>query len=337
MHRILPMSMLVTSLRPLFCPQISSCGFFPSEATMSPRSDTTPPKKRESRAGTRKVTSLSAEQLERKRANDREAQRTIRQRTKEHIEDLEHQVRELRIKGEQFDDMVRRNALLETENRTLRHQLAMTNSGPGYQNMAEGSYAGPSGSMIPSSQFPEALGVNPVSRAPSVLSTPGRVSTAPDWQCCSSTRSPSACGSSEPDYSHRVEPYAFEGALQPPSAMSVAAPPHVGFNVSGSSQPPAPAFQGYPPIYQPGSASHGHSEDPSMSYMHAQQPIPVQSAPPDRDGGGYPVLPTAQPYQHPLQPHQHHPHHNLHQHPHHHHHNHHPPRSDYSYDWTHHP
>lgn len=83
------------------------------------------------------MTSLSAEQLERKRANDREAQRTIRQRTKEHIEDLEHQVRELRIKGEQYDDVVRRNALLETENRSLRHQLAMANGGPGYPNMGE--------------------------------------------------------------------------------------------------------------------------------------------------------------------------------------------------------
>ena len=36
------------------------------------------PKKRPSRAGTRSVNTLSATQLERKRANDREAQRAIR-------------------------------------------------------------------------------------------------------------------------------------------------------------------------------------------------------------------------------------------------------------------
>lgn len=137
MHRILPMSLVATSSRPLSFPQISSRGLVPLDITMSPRSDTSPPKKRESRAGTRKVTSLSAEQLERKRANDREAQRTIRQRTKEHIEDLEHQVRELRTKGEQFDDVVRRNATLETEIRSLRHQLAMATSGPGYPTMGE--------------------------------------------------------------------------------------------------------------------------------------------------------------------------------------------------------
>lgn len=90
------------------------------------------PKKRESRAGTRKVTSLTAEQLERKRANDREAQRTIRQRTKEHIETLERQVAELRAKGEQFDEVVRRNGLLEEEVRQLKHQLAVVTGSPGY-------------------------------------------------------------------------------------------------------------------------------------------------------------------------------------------------------------
>lgn len=82
-------------------------------------------KKRESRAGTRKVTSLTAEQLERKRANDREAQRTIRARTKEHIESLEHQVAELSAKGDQVDRVLQRNASLEAEIAHLRQQLAI--------------------------------------------------------------------------------------------------------------------------------------------------------------------------------------------------------------------
>lgn len=92
---------------------------------MSPNTDTPTPKKRESRAGTRKVTSLSAEQLERKRANDREAQRTIRERTKKHIDNLEQQVAELRAKGEHYDDVVRRNAALQDEIKRLRHELAI--------------------------------------------------------------------------------------------------------------------------------------------------------------------------------------------------------------------
>lgn len=94
--------------------------------------ESTAPKRRESRAGTRKVTSLTAEQLDRKRANDREAQRTIRQRTKEHIESLEREVAELRAKTERFDEVVQRNAALDEEVRRLRHQLAIVTSSPAY-------------------------------------------------------------------------------------------------------------------------------------------------------------------------------------------------------------
>ena len=95
------------------------------------RDDTTP-KRRESRSGARKVTSLTAEQLDRKRANDREAQRTIRQRTKEHIESLEHEVVELRAKTERFDQVLRHNAALDEEVRRLRHQLAVITGRPTY-------------------------------------------------------------------------------------------------------------------------------------------------------------------------------------------------------------
>lgn len=50
-----------------------------------------------SRAGTRSVSTLTPAQLQRKRANDREAQRAIRQRNKEHIENLERRIEELSI------------------------------------------------------------------------------------------------------------------------------------------------------------------------------------------------------------------------------------------------
>jgi phage I-like protein len=104
-----------------------------SRKTVGSRTES-PGRKRDSRAGTRKVTSLTAEQLERKRANDREAQRTIRQRTKEHIENLEHQVAELSAKGEQMDRVIERNAALEAEIAHLRQQLVMlSNSRPLYR------------------------------------------------------------------------------------------------------------------------------------------------------------------------------------------------------------
>jgi cell division protein FtsB len=100
-----------------------------SRNSLSPGKESTAGKKRESRPRTRKVTSLTAEQLERKRANDREAQRTIRQRTKEHIEQLERQVADLSVRGEQMDGLLQRNAALEREISYLRQQLAAIGSG----------------------------------------------------------------------------------------------------------------------------------------------------------------------------------------------------------------
>ncbi|EAT81300.2 hypothetical protein SNOG_11592 [Parastagonospora nodorum SN15] len=94
-----------------------------SEARTTPGS-----KKRPSRAGTRSVTTLTAAQLERKRANDREAQRAIRQRTKDHIDTLERQVRDLTAQLEtgsssRMMDLMRRNEELEQENAVLRARL----------------------------------------------------------------------------------------------------------------------------------------------------------------------------------------------------------------------
>lgn len=57
---------------------------------------------------------MTPEQLSRKRTNDRMAQRSIRQRTKERIEMLEEQVRYLTEKNQQ----------LYSENRLLRGQIA---------------------------------------------------------------------------------------------------------------------------------------------------------------------------------------------------------------------
>ncbi|KAG4419396.1 hypothetical protein IFR04_007447 [Cadophora malorum] len=82
-------------------------------------------KRRASRAGTRSVASLTPEQLARKRANDREAQRSIRQRTKTHIEELEQRIRDLSQDQDarDFEQIKRRNAELEDELRHLRELL----------------------------------------------------------------------------------------------------------------------------------------------------------------------------------------------------------------------
>jgi len=87
-------------------------------------------RKRASRAGTRSVSTLSAAQLERKRANDREAQRAIRARTKEHIEKLERKIAELSNldgRNEQLLSALKRNKELEEENQMLRATLDQQN------------------------------------------------------------------------------------------------------------------------------------------------------------------------------------------------------------------
>jgi hypothetical protein len=112
-----------------------------SSGSDSKRGGTPGAKRRPSRAGTRSVTTLTAAQLERKRANDREAQRAIRQRTKDHIADLERQIRELtaQVNGntsENLMELIRRNEELEQDNAMLRSRLshAVTALGGSDQN-----------------------------------------------------------------------------------------------------------------------------------------------------------------------------------------------------------
>lgn len=58
----------------------------------------------------RSVSSLSASQLERKRANDREAQRLIRQRTKDRIDDLERRISDLSVENERLNRCLRQRS-----------------------------------------------------------------------------------------------------------------------------------------------------------------------------------------------------------------------------------
>jgi transposase len=73
--------------------------------------------------GTRSVNTLSEAQLERKRANDREAQRIIRKRTREHIENLERRVAELADQREQLSKALQHNSQLEAQIANLQGQI----------------------------------------------------------------------------------------------------------------------------------------------------------------------------------------------------------------------
>src|SRR3954469_19292921 len=83
-------------------------------------------------AGTRSVSTLTPSQLARKRANDREAQRAIRARTKEHIERLEREIEELKSPGSRdalVQQLLSRNKELEQEVASLRDALGMQQAG----------------------------------------------------------------------------------------------------------------------------------------------------------------------------------------------------------------
>lgn len=73
----------------------------------------------------RGVANLTPDQLAKKRANDRQAQRAIRERTKTHIEALEQQVRDLSSQKPFLDlqATIQHNERVRAENRELRRGL----------------------------------------------------------------------------------------------------------------------------------------------------------------------------------------------------------------------
>ncbi|RKK64693.1 hypothetical protein BFJ69_g16610 [Fusarium oxysporum] len=77
-------------------------------------------------SGTRNVSTLTPSQLARKRAYDREAQRAIRTRTKEHIERLERELKEFKSKqssDQTIKGLLRRNKALKEELIRLKENM----------------------------------------------------------------------------------------------------------------------------------------------------------------------------------------------------------------------
>lgn len=96
----------------------------PSPAS-SVTSPTNPRKRRASTSGSRGVASLTPEQLAKKRANDREAQRAIRERTKGQIESLERKIQELTSQQpyQDLQNVIRAKELVEAENEDIKRRL----------------------------------------------------------------------------------------------------------------------------------------------------------------------------------------------------------------------
>ena len=77
-------------------------------------------------SSSRGVANLTPEQLAKKRANDREAQRAIRERTKIQIETLEQKIKDLTSQQpyQDLQGLIRQKDILQTENEEIRRQLA---------------------------------------------------------------------------------------------------------------------------------------------------------------------------------------------------------------------
>ncbi|PVH71695.1 hypothetical protein DL98DRAFT_93623 [Cadophora sp. DSE1049] len=101
-----------------------------TKTTESPSSK--PGEKPRGTSTARSVASLTTEQRTRKRANDREAQRVIRQRQRDHIASLEQRVRELSGNhnfDKSLEEAQRRNSELEEELKVLRESLYVSEEG----------------------------------------------------------------------------------------------------------------------------------------------------------------------------------------------------------------
>lgn len=83
-------------------------------------------KRRGSPSASRGVAHLTPEQLAKKRANDREAQRAIRERTKSQIEALERRIEQLTAQQpyQDLQRVVRQKEAVEAENEEIKRRLA---------------------------------------------------------------------------------------------------------------------------------------------------------------------------------------------------------------------
>ncbi|KAF5642887.1 uncharacterized protein FTJAE_3429 [Fusarium tjaetaba] len=126
------------------------------------RSSSAEPAKSSKRKGTRSVSTLTPSQLARKRANDREAQRAIRARTKEHIDRLERELEDLKSKqsrDQTVQELLRRNQALEEELMRLKENMGVS--------MTSSPYSAPGTALsvsIPTSSSPH----NNILTSPSV-------------------------------------------------------------------------------------------------------------------------------------------------------------------------
>jgi regulator of replication initiation timing len=97
----------------------------PNEESASASPGHSSKRRRTGAATLRGVSSLTPDQLAKKRANDREAQRAIRERTKSQIETLERKIQELTSQRpyQELQAAIRQKNAIQVENEEIRRRL----------------------------------------------------------------------------------------------------------------------------------------------------------------------------------------------------------------------
>ncbi|GKT86550.1 BZIP transcription factor [Colletotrichum tofieldiae] len=173
-------------------------------------------KKRRTGPGSRGVANLTPEQLAKKRANDREAQRAIRERTKNQIETLERRIQEL-TSQQPYQDLQavqRAKEAVEAENADLKRRLAafiasiqpLISASPPTQPPAEPHpvFPSPSGSYSHVHQPNGPISANNAS-TPNSAASPASIDPTAGWQ--------TTPGSGAPDLSPPNHMYAASKML----------------------------------------------------------------------------------------------------------------------------
>ncbi|OLN86210.1 hypothetical protein CCHL11_04200 [Colletotrichum chlorophyti] len=155
--------------------------------TSQPSAETN--KKRRTGPGSRGVANLTPEQLAKKRANDREAQRAIRERTKNQIENLQRQIQELTSQQpyQELQAVQRAKEAVEAENADLKRRLAAFISSiqplisPPTQPPTDPVFPSPSGSYSHISHPNGPISVNNAS-TPNSAASPASIDPTANWQ-----------------------------------------------------------------------------------------------------------------------------------------------------------
>lgn len=211
------------------------------------------------KTGTRSVSTLTPSQLARKRANDREAQRAIRARTKEHIERLERELEQLKSqqnRDEALQELMKRNKALEDEIKRLKALMPHH-----HQYSGERTTNRP---LMRRYQFSAAP-------TPKLLLTPSKVYDEPLQSIPASITA-----SRSSSYTHSVR----------------ASPDAYGYSHIPTPDPPEPWAASIPPVTLPSTVSSPASSGPIADYDYMATTMSTPSV----DLAA--VAPTSVPYQH---------------------------------------